>query len=117
MGSVPSHFHSPPIGVTISPRQKDVLRQTWFQLRKEMDSVGVVTFLKLFETHPETLTPFLSHVNGPKKDKLDQWYKEKLKIHAIRVMAVVEKTINRLDDGDKAIEVCLHFAHTEHFCL
>lgn len=32
-------------------------------------------------------------------------YQEKLRVHALRVMAVVEKTMHRLDSEQRAIEV------------
>ena len=65
------------LGNTIKPvisgEQKAVLRHTWLTLQKKMDTVGVVSFLRLFETHPETLTPFLKHINAAKEIRMDQW--------------------------------------------
>jgi hypothetical protein len=43
----------------ISDKQKSMLRDDWTILRSSLESVGVVTFLNLFETHPETLRPFI----------------------------------------------------------
>ena len=38
-----------------------------------MESVGVVTFLNLFETHPETLRPFIQDVYSMKELELNEW--------------------------------------------
>jgi hypothetical protein len=57
----------------ISAEQKVILRSTWQKLQKKMDAVGVVTFLRLFETHPETLQPFLHHINAVKEMEMDEW--------------------------------------------
>jgi hypothetical protein len=38
-----------------------------------MESVGVIAFLNLFETHPETLKPFLPHINTVKEMEMDEW--------------------------------------------
>lgn len=57
----------------ISEAQKTILRKTWVKLQKKMDAVGVVSFLRLFETHPETLRPFLHHINAVKEIEMDEW--------------------------------------------
>jgi hypothetical protein len=44
------------------------------KLHRDMESVGVVTFLNLFETHPETMKPFLPHINSVREKELDEWY-------------------------------------------
>ena len=57
----------------ISEKQKMLLRDDWTILRSSLESVGVVTFLNLFETHPETMKPFLPHINSVKEKELDEW--------------------------------------------
>jgi hypothetical protein len=47
----------------LTPEQKTTLKWSWSKIRQATESVGAVTFLNLFETHPETLKPFLPHVN------------------------------------------------------
>ena len=86
-------------------KQKLLLQKSWTKLHSKMDAVGVVTFLRLFETHPKTLKPFLHHINSVKEMEMDEWYQEKLRVHALRVMAVVEKTMHRLDREEKAAQV------------
>lgn len=53
--------------------QKSILRCTWTKLHSKIETLGVVTFLRLFETHPKTLTPFLHHINSVKELEMDEW--------------------------------------------
>ena len=57
----------------ISEKQKTMLRDDWTILRSSLESVGVVTFLNLFETHPETLRPFIQDVYTVKEIDLNEW--------------------------------------------
>ncbi len=91
----------------ITKAQKEILRMSWSLIQSKMETMGVIIFLRLFETHPQTLTPFLPHINSVKEQEMDEWYQEKLRVHALRVMAVVEKTMHRLDSEEKAAQVRL----------
>ena len=57
----------------ISVQHKLVLRRTWSVLQSNLESIGVVTFLKLFETHPDTLRPFIRDVYTVKELELNEW--------------------------------------------
>ena len=39
----------------------------------DMGSIGVVTFLKMFETHPETLSSFIKDVYSIKELEMNEW--------------------------------------------
>ena len=43
-------------------------------MQRNLESIGVVTFLKLFETHPDTLRPFIHDVYTVKELELNEWY-------------------------------------------
>ena len=85
----------------VSDAQKELLRMCWRSIQKNLESVGVVTFLKvlqltsiidnfgyfnagnvvmpsssltkLFETHPETLKPFIPDVKSLREIELNEW--------------------------------------------
>ena len=57
----------------LTPEQKTILKWSWNKIRTTTESLGAVTFLNLFETHPETLKPFLPHVNTVSQMELDEW--------------------------------------------
>ena len=54
--------------------QKELLRTCWGTIQANLVSVGVVTFLKLFETHPETLKHFIPDVKSLEEIELNEWY-------------------------------------------
>ena len=52
---------------------KELLEKSWITLRTNLESIGVVMLLKLFETHPETLQPFIQEVYSLKELELNEW--------------------------------------------
>lgn len=40
----------------------------------DMESIGVVMFLKMFETHPETFSSFIKDVYSIKEIEMNEWY-------------------------------------------
>ena len=57
----------------ISDADKDVLRSTWKIIVSDIGSIGVVTFLKMFETHPETISSFIPDAYSIKELEMDEW--------------------------------------------
>ena len=58
----------------LTEEQKKSIRACWTVIQRNLESVGVVTFLKLFETHPETLKPFIPDVKSLQEIELNEWY-------------------------------------------
>ena len=57
----------------LTTEQKKILRESWQALQANIESVGTVTFLQMFETHPETLKPFIPEVDSMQELELDEW--------------------------------------------
>ena len=57
----------------ISAEDKELLKNSWETLRSNLQSIGVVTLLKLFETHPETLQTFIHEVYSLQELELNEW--------------------------------------------
>ena len=57
----------------ICDTDKEILRSMWTEILSDMTSVGVVMFLKMFETHPETLSAFVKNVYSIKELEMDEW--------------------------------------------
>jgi len=91
----------------INDEEKEILRSIWKVIVKDISSIGVVTFLKMFETHPETLSSFVVGVYSIKELEMNEWYQENLKTHAIRVMGIVEKVMHRLDEELRAAQILI----------
>ncbi|XP_067009497.1 neuroglobin-like [Anabrus simplex] len=86
---------SPP---ELSDRQKELLRETWKELEDNIAKVGVITFISLFETHPDVQAVFMPF-SGLPLDELKQ--SKQLRAHALRVMAFVQKAVARLHEPEK----------------
>ena len=57
----------------LTMEDKELLQKSWITLRTNLESIGVVMLLKLFETHPETLRPFIQEVYSLKELELNEW--------------------------------------------
>ena len=57
----------------ISETDKEVLKKSWDIIVKDMERIGVVMFLKMFETHPETLSSFIHEVYSIRELEMDEW--------------------------------------------
>ncbi|KAL3861067.1 hypothetical protein ACJMK2_007153 [Sinanodonta woodiana] len=96
-GSVVVHrVKEKPPGLT--DEQKKLLRNVWHGLKEDIEKVGVITFMRLFETHPEVHDAFLPFRSLSMSDMEQSAI---LRSHALRVMAMVDKGISRLDNPEK----------------
>ena len=57
----------------IKDEEKEILRSIWKVIVRDISSIGVVTFLKMFETHPETLSSFVVGVYSIEELEMNEW--------------------------------------------
>ncbi|CAC5368102.1 uncharacterized protein LOC127738201 [Mytilus californianus] len=101
--------HSEPFP-EFTDRQKQLVVDSWKIIQEDMSKVGVVMFMKLFETHPDVQEVFMPF-KGMTKEDLQ--YSNQLKTHALRVMGTVDKCLARIDDKKKVQEM-LHDLGSRH---
>ncbi|KAL8620045.1 hypothetical protein ACOMHN_015327 [Nucella lapillus] len=82
----------------VTSKQKQLLRTAWEQLERDIADVGIITFLGMFETHPQSQDIFMPFVGLA---RTDEEHSKTLRQHALRVMATVEKCIHRLDEPER----------------
>ncbi|XP_063168699.1 neuroglobin-like [Candoia aspera] len=83
----------------LSEAQKELIRESWKILHKNITRVGIIVFIRLFETHPECKDVFFLFRDV---DDLQQLKMSKeLRAHGLRVMSFIEKSVARLDQEDK----------------
>ncbi|XP_070207717.1 globin-1-like [Littorina saxatilis] len=82
----------------LTSRQKQTLQTAWDQLERDIATVGVITFVGMFKTHPQVEDFFMPFTGLA---KTDEQYSSTLRQHALRVMATVEKCIHRLDEPER----------------
>lgn len=83
---------------SLTEKDRVILVTSWQRLKTDVEKVGVVTFMKLFDSHPEVQDAFLPFQQLSKKDMEQSAI---LRSHALRVMGTVDKCISRLDTPDK----------------
>ncbi|XP_071110294.1 neuroglobin-like [Haliotis cracherodii] len=84
--------------LNLSEEHKELLKETWITLKGDISKVGVITFMKLFETHPDVQDAFLPF-RGLSTTDMEQ--SAILRAHALRVMMTVDKCLNRIDSPSK----------------
>ncbi|XP_025425683.1 neuroglobin-1-like isoform X1 [Sipha flava] len=99
----------PPEPLTM--RQKELLTETWKLLEEDIAKVGVITFVSLFETHPDVQQSFMPFKGV---DLEDLKHSRQLRDHALRVMAFVQKAVARLYEPDK-LETLLRDLGKKHY--
>ncbi|XP_054712905.1 globin D, coelomic-like isoform X1 [Uloborus diversus] len=85
--------------VELTPKQKELLTETWKQLVENISNVGVITFMNLFETHPDVQDVFMPF-KGLSVEELR--HSKELRAHGLRVMGFVQKVVARLDEPEKS---------------
>jgi len=85
-------------GVFPSPRQTDLILNSWGHIEAGLDDIGVESFKKLFESHSDIQTYFPSMKKLSSSD-LDMT--RKIKEHSGRVMGLVRLYVENIDDIEK----------------
>ncbi|XP_071040529.1 globin C, coelomic-like isoform X2 [Parasteatoda tepidariorum] len=83
----------------LTASQKQLIHETWKHLVDNISNVGVITFMNLFETHPDVQDVFMPF-KGLTKEELR--HSTELRAHGLRVMGFVQKVVARLDEPEKS---------------
>ncbi|XP_005754404.1 neuroglobin-like isoform X1 [Maylandia zebra] len=91
--------------VSLSAESREAIRSSWREIQEDISRVGVIMFVRLFETHPECKDAFftfrdLNDVNTLRASK-------ELKAHGLRIMYIIEKTVARIDQDDRLDQLIL----------
>ncbi|XP_063597877.1 uncharacterized protein LOC134774396 [Penaeus indicus] len=84
----------------LTEKQKTIIKESWKALEANVARVGVVLFIKLFETHPDVQEVFMPF-KGVDLEEIK--HSKQLRAHALRVMGFVNKAVARLDRPDKLV--------------
>ncbi|OQV16669.1 hypothetical protein BV898_09180 [Hypsibius exemplaris] len=97
----------PPIteeAMFLTHEQKAMIRESFEVLKQTVGDVGVVFFMRLFETHPEVQDVFVPFQGLSQEDLM---HSHQLRNHGLRVMGFVEKCVARLEQPEKLVALCL----------
>lgn len=97
-------------GLPLSGAQKELIQASWQVLHKDIARVGIIVFIRLFETHPECKDAFFLF---REIDDLQQLRMNKeLQAHGLRVMSFIEKSVARLDQEEKLEKLALELGRS-----
>uniref|UniRef100_A0A8C4NMW6 X globin n=1 Tax=Eptatretus burgeri TaxID=7764 RepID=A0A8C4NMW6_EPTBU len=95
-----------------SEAQRKLVKDSWQALQQDIARVGVIIFVRLFETHPECKDIFFQFRDMDDPHKLKR--SKQLKTHGLRVMSFIEKTVARLEQED-VLETLILDLGRKHF--
>ncbi|XP_070782312.1 neuroglobin-like [Enoplosus armatus] len=93
------------VQVSLSTESRQVIRQSWREIQKDISRVGVIMFVKLFETHPECKDVFFMFRDIGNLETLRT--SRELRAHGLRIMSFIEKTVTRIDQDERLDQLIL----------
>ncbi|XP_041828061.1 x globin isoform X1 [Melanotaenia boesemani] len=78
-----------------SEEQIQMIKDSWKVIRDDIAKVGIIMFVRLFETHPECKDVFFLFRDVEDLERLRT--NRELRAHGLRVMSFIEKSVARLD--------------------
>ncbi|XP_071323954.1 neuroglobin-like [Trachinotus anak] len=93
------------VQVSLSAQSRQVIKQSWREIQDDISRVGIITFVRLFETHPECKDVFFmfKDVDDPETLRTSR----ELRAHGLRIMSFIEKTIVRIDQDQRLDQLIL----------
>ncbi|KAM9355823.1 x globin [Pholidichthys leucotaenia] len=82
-----------------SDEQIQMIKDSWKVIRDDIAKVGIIMFVRLFETHPECKDVFFLFRDVEDLERLRT--SRELRAHGLRVMSFIEKSVARLDQPER----------------
>ncbi|KAM4723723.1 x globin [Anableps anableps] len=82
-----------------SEEQVQMIKDSWKVIRDDIAKVGIIMFVRLFETHPQCKDVFFLFRDVQDLEKLRT--NRELRAHGLRVMSFIEKSVARLDQPER----------------
>ncbi|KAM4541927.1 x globin [Odontesthes bonariensis] len=82
-----------------SEKQIQMIKDSWKVIRDDIAKVGIIMFVRLFETHPECKDVFFLFRDVEDLERLRT--NRELRAHGLRVMSFIEKSVARLDQLER----------------
>ncbi|PWA16396.1 x globin [Gambusia affinis] len=83
----------------LSEEQVQMIKDSWKVIRDDIAKVGIIMFVRLFETHPECKDVFFLFRDVQDLERLRT--NRELRAHGLRVMSFIEKSVARLDQPER----------------
>ncbi|XP_053567815.1 neuroglobin-1-like [Bombina bombina] len=98
--------------LNLTPDQQLLLVESWRLIQEDIAKVGVIMFIRLFETHPECKDVFFLFRDVDDLQALRA--SKNMRAHGLRVLSFVEKSVARINHPMRLQELVLELGRS-HF--
>ncbi|XP_006786060.1 x globin [Neolamprologus brichardi] len=95
-----------------SEDQIQMIKDSWKVIRDDIAKVGIIMFVRLFETHPECKDVFFLFRDVEDLERLRT--SRELRAHGLRVMSFIEKSVARLEQLDRLEALALELGKSHY---
>ncbi|XP_040915973.1 x globin [Toxotes jaculatrix] len=95
-----------------SEDQIQMIKKSWKVIRDDIAKVGIIMFVRLFETHPECKDVFFLFRDVEDLERLRT--SRELRAHGLRVMSFIEKSVARLDQLERLEALALELGKSHY---
>ncbi|XP_022607008.1 neuroglobin-like [Seriola dumerili] len=95
-----------------SEDQIQMIKESWKVIRDDIAKVGIIMFVRLFETHPECKDVFFLFRDVEDLERLRT--SRELRAHGLRVMSFIEKSVARLDQLERLDALALELGKSHY---
>ncbi|XP_054469867.1 x globin [Anoplopoma fimbria] len=92
--------------------QIQMIKDSWKVIRDDIAKVGIIMFVRLFETHPECKDVFFLFRGVEDLERLRT--SRELRAHGLRVMSFIEKSVARLDQLERLEALALELGKSHY---
>ncbi|XP_076127910.1 cytoglobin-2-like [Alosa pseudoharengus] len=85
--------------VNLTDSQKEIIKESWSSIQRDITRAGIILFVRLFESHPECKEVFFEFREVDDVEMLR--VNKELRAHGLRVMSFIEKSVARLDEPER----------------
>ncbi|XP_047466494.1 x globin [Mugil cephalus] len=98
--------------VRLNQDQIQMIKDSWKVIRDDIAKVGIIMFVRLFETHPECKDVFFLFRDVEDLERLRT--SRELRAHGLRVMSFIEKSVARLDQLERLEALALELGKSHY---
>ncbi|KPP77691.1 neuroglobin-like, partial [Scleropages formosus] len=96
----------------LSGEQVHLIKESWKVIQEDIARVGIIMFVRLFETHPECKDVFFLFRDVEDLERLRT--SKELRAHGLRVMSFIEKSVARLDHVERLDQLALELGKSHY---
>ncbi|XP_067098332.1 neuroglobin-like [Osmerus mordax] len=98
--------------VHLSEKHREMITDTWRVIQEDIAKVGIIMFVRLFETHPECKDVFFLFRDVEDLERLRT--SRELRAHGLRIMSFIEKSVARLNQMERLDQLILDLGKSHY---